>query len=65
MTAPDYDVRKFENNRIIKVTRQQVWGKIAVLNFALGGSGAGFYILMFLLIHGKQFSAGLIITISN
>jgi DMSO reductase anchor subunit len=44
---------------VIKLPRQQVWGKIAVLNFALGGSGAGFYVLMFLLIHGINSSAEL------
>lgn len=44
---------------VIQLPRQQVWGKIAVLNFALGGSGAGFYVLMFLLIHGINSSAGL------
>ena len=39
-------VETLSNSEIIKATKQRVWGRIAVLNFVLGGSGAGYYILM-------------------
>jgi DMSO reductase anchor subunit len=37
------------NREIIRLSTQPVWGKIAVLNFALGGSGAAYHVLMSLL----------------
>lgn len=46
------------NREIVRLPQQQVWGKSAVLNFALGGSGAGLYIVMFFSINILNAIAG-------